>query len=187
MHDSLTHLTDPPGCVQGSLALDTLQSFVNARRLRTFQQEHRLIPGIQLTCNAEIVKWTVVGLKQNSDTTNPEIHLWRQQSPTSSFYDRIETFELTGPTLKERPGKPNVFDFTSATSITGNSGDVLGLFHPNANDSSLAVYYYEDGDGPLNYARDSNTIFQNLFRLSIDRESGYLYPLVQVETVPGNK
>ena len=181
-------LVDPPGCVQGSLTLKSLEDIVKAQQVVTYQSEQRLIPDIYLTCNATIAKWTVAGLVQESGTSHPKVQLWRLRSldfgPMGErTYDRVESFPLVGPELQERSGERNVFDYTLNTVVKGTSGDVLGIYHPPADQSSLAIHYYGVDTGPFNFAQSG--LSQTSFVANVSSGRGNFYPLVQVDVSPG--
>ena len=180
-------LVDPPGCVQGSLTLKSLEDIVKAQQVVTYESEQRLISDIYLTCNATITKLTVAGIVQELGTSHPEVQLWRFRSQDSESgeitYDRVESFPLIGSDLQERSGERNVFDYTLSTVVHGTSGDVLGIYHPPADESSFTIHYYMVDTGPFNFAQSGSS--QTSFVADSSSARGHIYPLVQFDVSPG--
>ena len=134
-------------------------------------RQQRLFQNITFTCNGSITKW-IVGAR--GSISQPELQIWRNTGGNS--YTKAGFSLLPFSTLVS-----NVAEYTLSTPLEFQEGDILGVYQPRQQDSTLVVYYQER-DGPANY-REGNSP-QSTVTLN-NPGNQYDYPLVSVEISTG--
>ena len=135
--------------------------------------QQRLFPDINFTCNGSITKW-IVGAEDEDDKSLTELQIWRNTGGTS--YTKAGFSLLPSNTLSG-----TVAEYNLSTPLEFQEGDILGVYQPK-HDKSALVVYYQERDGPVNY-REGNSA---LSTVTLGRpENQYDYPLVTVEISTG--
>ena len=104
----------------------------------------------------------------------PELQIWRNTGGTSytkANYSQLPSNTLTG----------TVAEYNLSTPLEFQEGDILGMYQPHRQNSSIVVYYQER-DGPVNYREGSSA--QSTVTLGRS-DNRYDYPLVTVEISTG--
>ena len=132
--------------------------------------QQRLFPDITFTCNGFITKW-IVGAKRGRGTLLPELQVWRNIGGTSFIKTKFSP-------LPSSATDNNIVEYIPNPPLEFHEGDILGVYQPPHQDSALVVYY-QDHDGPANYACEEG----NNSTVTLDApDHPYDYPLVTVET-----
>ena len=151
------------------------QSLVNR------DEQQRIIPHINFTCDGAITKWIVDGRWDNSGTHDwyPDLQIWRRNG--------TNTFTKVGnTTLRIETGRNNLtyYEYSPPTPLSFQAGDVLGIFQPDMEMNRLRLYF-QSGVGPQNYYEtldSSNTVEppSDVFALGTVFQNDL--PLISVET-----
>ena len=171
----------PMECVHGFLKEDALTRIA---LIRSHEQEQRVIPGINFTCNGTVTTWTI-GLQirqlmSEEELKLPEVQIWRKLDEQSNL-DLIDARSIRASELTST-SYPNVYEFTPAP-LSFQAGDVLGLYQPATANSEVEVYYQFDG-GPVNYVRDVRVFGVQIFS---GNEADKDLPLVAVNITTGKE
>ncbi len=97
-------------------------------------------------CNGTINKWIYGGIGM-SGTVGPELQIWRQTAASSDTYTKIAFTEVIA---NETEPDSNVHEYYLNTPIEFMEGDVFGMFLPDENIDSIALYS-QSLNGPNNY------------------------------------
>ena len=136
-------------------------------------EKQYLFPDITFTCNGFITKWIVGGTTDNSESIQPELQIWRNTGGTS--YTKTNFSLLPFSALVN-----NVAEYTLTTPLEFQEGDILGLYQPRRQNSTLVVYFQEH-NGPAGYEEGSSS----LSTVTLGNVDDYDYPLVTVEISTG--
>ena len=131
--------------------------------------QQRLFPDITFTCNGFITKW-IVGAKRGRGTLLPELQVWRNNGEGSFIKTKFSP-------LPSNATDNNIVEYIPNPPLEFQEGDILGVYQPPHQHSALVVYY-QDHDGPVNYAYEG---YDSTVTLDA-ADHHYDYPLVTVET-----
>ena len=179
---NLSKNTGPSSCSQAfpsPMDLRQMTLEVNINDVQSRSREQRLFPNITFTCNGSITKW-IVGAEQRNDEEQlrPELQIWRRISLDT--YTKI-SFNFLTPNVTSYP---NVHEYIPNPPLEFQEGDILGVYQPTTA-KELRVYYQED-TGPVNYREYAPSGAPSTFDVNDGPDSQYYYPLVSVETLPGD-
>ena len=137
------------------------------------QRQQRLFPDIQFTCNGILSKW-IVGVRNRVGRFDemPELQIWRKREGntyTKVYFGLLSSSNNDSSTVREYILNP---------PIEFQEGDILGVYQPQEDRSDLLIYY-QDNDGPNNYAIDTDVSLSSFTLGNIDKKHDY--PLVTVE------
>ena len=106
-----------------------------------------IMPSISFTCNGSVTKWIVGALWDNTgnDRTRPELQIWRMASTQPNTY-----FKVGGTLLSVNEEMDEVYEVSPTDPLELQSGDILGLYQPQASQTRLIVYF-DTNSGPNNY------------------------------------
>ena len=140
-------------------------------------EEQRLFPDITFTCNGFITKWIVGAEQRGTAVLQSELQIWRNAGGRN--------YTKTGFTLLTSPSSTplvNVFEYNLNSPLEFHEGDILGLYQPQRQNSTLVVYD-QQCDGPVNiFVEDGSA--QSTVTLDTPHNQ-YDYPLVTVEISTG--
>ena len=141
------HTVGESQCTSGFVSLDSLRGLgqVTGGNLKNRDQQQRIIPSINFTCNVSITKWIVAAKWENGGrhTYFPELQIWRADSTS---YRKVTSSTLSATTESES----NVYEHVPSSPPPFQEGDFLGIFQPDRDTSRLRAYYI-DNIGPPNY------------------------------------
>ena len=134
------------------MSLDTLRELgqVTGGNRKNRDQQQRIIPSINFTCNGSITKWIVAAKWENGGrhTYFPELQIWR----AGTFrYVKIGSSTLSATSESQS----NVYEHVPSSPLPFQE-DFLGIFQPDRDTSRLRAYYI-DKIGPPNYYYDPNS------------------------------
>jgi len=141
------------------MTLDSLRGLgqVTGGNRKNRDQQQRIIPSINFTCNGSITKWIVAAKWENGGghTYFPELQIWRR---TGTFrYDKVDSSTLSATSENQS----NVYEHIPSSPLPFQEGDFLGIFQPDKDTSRLRVYYI-DKIGPINYYYDPDSFNFNV-------------------------
>ena len=135
--------------------------------------QQRLFPDIQFTCNGSVTKWIVGACNRTGRSDEmPEIQIWRKREGntyTKVYFDLLSSSNNNSLIVRE---------YIPFNPIEFQEGDILGMYQPQEDRSDLLIYY-QDNDGPNNYAIDTDVSLSSFTLGKIDKKHDY--PLVTVE------
>ena len=102
----------------------------------------------------------------------PELQIWRKREGntyTKVYFGLLSSSNNDSSTVREYILNP---------PIEFQEGDILGVYQPQEDRSDLLIYY-QDNDGPNNYAIDTDVSLSSFTLGNIDKKHDY--PLVTVE------
>ena len=176
--------TDSDDCMHGFPTVSELRQLtqqVNINAVVSRPRQQRLFPGIQFTCSSFVTKWIVGSLVTNIGNAiqMPELQIWRKIGSNNYTNVGSTVLNITTPS-----SQLNVYEYAVDPPLMFQEGDILGVYQPREEESTLVVYYQENS-GPLNYIQTVDFPLDN-FMYSGTAASGYDYPLVSVEIDTGN-
>ena len=129
----------------------------------------RLIPGMNFSCNGEIVWLTIAGQlrldEQYSQYRYPKLHIWRRTSELLTF---IQTDEVAlNPNVCIMGTWTNVSDSSDVyqcslkaySYVSFQRGDFIGLELPPRKNATFLLYFTEDGPTNTIYFQGHSTPF----------------------------
>ena len=132
-------------CTNGFSSLDGILVALSGVVNRDKQQ--RIVPHINFTCDGAITKWIVAGKWNGGGNHNwyPDLQIWRSNG--ANMFTK-----LGNTTLRVEGGSDTVtyYEYSPATPLDFQVGDVLGIFLPDGGRNRLRVYF-QSGVGPQNY------------------------------------
>ena len=164
-------------CTNGFASLDGI---VTALEGRIRDRQQRIIPHINFTCDGAITKWIVLGRWNDGGSHDwyPDLQIWR--STGASMFTKVGN-----TTLRVEGGSDIVtyYEYSPATPLDFQAGDVLGIFQPDNGKNRLRVYF-QSGVGPRNFYEtlDNNDVVEppsDMFTLGTVLQNDL--PLVAVE------
>ena len=133
-------------CTNGFTSLDGIVTALEGTILNRDRQQ-RIIPHINFTCDGSITKWIVDGKWDDGGMHDwyPDLQIWRNTG-TNLFT------KVGNTTLRVEGGSDIVtyYEYSPATPLDFQVGDVLGIFQPDNRNNRLRVYF-QSGVGPQNY------------------------------------
>ena len=118
-----------------------------ANTLVNRDKQQRIIPHINFTCDGSITKWIVDGRWNDGGDHDsfPDLQIWRITG--ANMFTKVGN-----TTLRVEGGRDIVtyYEYSPATALSFQAGDVLGIFQPNDQRNRLRVYF-QSGVGPRNY------------------------------------
>ena len=138
-----------------------LLDITDRKKARFFREEQLAIfPDITFTCSGEVVKWIMGGRFRDSEDRFPELQTWRPSG--GSVYQKVNSTVISGLYFEESDDE--VYMYTVDPPLPFQPGDILGLFHPDAGDSVLRLYYDRDSTSVfysqyLSMSETGNTLF----------------------------
>ena len=168
-------------CTSGFATREAVEAAAT-RSLVNRDEQQRIIPQINFTCDGAITKWIVDGRWDNSGMHDwyPDLQIWRVTGPN--------TFTKVGnTTLRIETGSRDMtyYEYSPPTPLSFQAGDVLGIFQPDMGKNCLRLYF-QSGAGPQNYYErlDNNDIVEpppsDVFTLGTMFQNDL--PLISVET-----
>ena len=152
------HTVGESQCTSGFMTLDSLRGLgqVTGGNRKNRDQQQRIIPSNNFTCNGSITKWIVAAKWENGGghTYFPELQIWR--AGTFS-YIKVNSSTLSATSENQS----NVYEHIPSSPLPFQEGDFLGIFQPDRDTSRLRVYYI-DKIGPINYYYDPDSINLNV-------------------------
>ena len=138
--------------MQGFLNEEAVRIVVDEyTRIRTYQRQQRIIPGIKFTCNGTLTKWIIGAQRRLTQATNHlQLQIWRRQG-SSNTYNRTTFSGITALTTTD---DLNVYEYIPNPPLEFQANDILGLYQPRIRDTQVVVYY-QRGGGSRNF-RHSN-------------------------------
>ena len=112
----------------------------------------------------------------------PEVQIWRKSSQNESedSYVKIDSIPLN-TTIKNRS---SVVELNLHPPIRVQEGDILGVYQPRYNESSLSIRY-QVRDGPINYAVEQQNSTLSSMTLVNPFITNFGYPLVTMQIISG--
>ena len=130
---------------------------INTGDRRDFDDQQMIFPDIKFTCDGNIVKWIMAGKWNNDHDQFPELQIWRLFQGTTTYIRQSST-TLMADTRQD----DDIYEYSLTTTLSFQSGDILGILQPERDDSRIQVTY--DGDGQSVYydthADENNDIFE---------------------------
>ena len=167
-------------CTGGFVTREAVEAAA-ARSLVNRDEQQRIIPHINFTCDGAITKWIVDGRWDSGGMHDwyPDLQIWRRNA--------TNTFTKVGnTTLRIETGRSNLtyYEYSPPTPLSFQAGDVLGIFQPDGGRNRLRLYF-QSGVGPQNYYKtlDNNDIVEppsDMFTLGTIFQNDL--PLISVET-----
>ena len=170
-----------PQCVQGFLNEEALRIAVNVygTSLTTHERQQCIIPSIRFTCTGMLTKWTIGAQRTLTQATDYlQLQIWRQRTPSRmnpATHVRISFSDITDLNATD---DLNVYEYVPNPPLQFQADDLLGLFQPDSADIQV---YYQEGGGPRNYARSTDSAFSSFYRNSRRVDMDTALPLVAVE------
>ena len=142
--------------------------------------EFRLIPDWSFTCNGSITS-VLLGVDiQRGKSDKPQVQIWRKTSPASSQFNKVDSREITLDVGNFTPS--GVFQYRLTPPMKFQSGDVLGIYQPSKQDSSVRLYYNRNDDSaPVAYRVQHNPVTVNIDDTSVMHKTGE-YILISLRT-----
>ena len=125
---------------------------INDRELiDSLDTEFRLFPSKNFTCSGSItgvllgadIRWT-----SDMKSSYPEIQIWRNDMATDQFTRQASQ------EIRLNPGDfspDGVLQYNLTTPISFQSGDVLGVYQPQSEESAVSLYYTRKNTAPDSY------------------------------------
>ena len=172
----MTHSLDGP-CLTNLMTRQSIsQTAVYLGRLTEVDSRHQwLFPQLKVTCSTTITRVRFVGEELDRGDENPELQIWRKQSPTSSRYSKIHHTNRANVVSMER-----LHLYATAVSWQVQAGDVFGVYQPNVRRSRYNFGMQERGSGQTSYVLTNQRQAPRVFDISRYDENGHQYPLVNV-------
>ena len=103
-----------------------------------------IFPSITFVCKANVTKWIIGGATFNNRdcARSVELQLWRLNPNTSVEYQRVYTsgeLEVVNATIASR-----AFEYPVDPPLTVQPGDMLGIYLPTKNITSVTINYERD-------------------------------------------
>ena len=147
-------------CARGFMELDVLRR--RAEKIPKGQtsenklnyREFRIFPDWTFTCNGTITSLLLgADIPRKRDEEYPEIQVWR--NTVGDTFTRQASQEIR---LNEGDFSPDgVLRYNLTTPISFQSGDVLGVYHPeDSSRSNVRLYYFINASAPVSYLTSSN-------------------------------
>ena len=112
--------------------------------------EFRLIPDWNFTCNGSITSVLFAGDIQVGMSDGPQVQIWRRTSSISSQFAKFDSREITLDAGNFTPS--GVFKYRLTPPMQFESGDVLGVYQPSEKSSLVRLYYNRNDDSaPVAY------------------------------------
>ena len=188
----LTHAADGE-CVSGVLNLltiitkakvksglvqqNTLQLYSNSNKVRIF-------PAIRFGCNGRITRALFAAEPNESTLSHAELQLWSKLQiwflSVPGSYNRRNQASLEGATATS---DLNVYEKTFSQPLRFEAGDILGLYLPPEEHSSLQLFLQ---GGPLatnvpSYSIQQSNSFSDTYFNTNNAESDYSVPLLSLK------
>ena len=129
-----------------------MDALLNGGSLRNDRdQQQRIIPHINFTCDGSITKW-IVGAKWDASGQRvhfPDLQVWR--STGENVYTRVGSTTLNFAS----ESATGIYEFTPSEPVEFHNGDILGIFQPSNSNSRLRLFY-EENNGPTNYYEETH-------------------------------
>ena len=125
-----------------------LLNIENVSEVMKVDNRQQITPEMKFTCDGVIRKWIFgVKLQDEERSPTPEVQVWRKTA--NNTYHKISG---TGINIQEEDIEQNkrVIEYDDFQPIPVKSGDILGLFLPQSQDSRF-VLMAEETDSPTNY------------------------------------
>ena len=105
----------------------------------TYPQEQVIFPNIKFTCSGWVVKW-IMGATSSTGTHYPELQIWRPSG--GGVYQKLNG------TIAKAAGEEasRIYEFIVYPPLPFQPDDILGVFQPSQQNSSLLVDYGSGGD-----------------------------------------
>ena len=118
-----------------------------ANTLVNRDEQQRIIPHINFTCDGSITKWIVDGKWDDGGMHDwyPDLQIWRNTG--------ANMFTKVGNTTLRVEGGSDImtyYEYSLTTPLSFQTGDVFGVFLPDGGRNRLRVYF-QSGVGPQNY------------------------------------
>ena len=143
------------GCASGFMELEVLRK--RAEKIsngnpssNVLDDEFRLIPDWNFTCDG-IITSLLLGVDiQVGESDYPQVQIWRRNGSVSDEFNKIDSREIALVVGNFTPSV--VFQCRLTSPMHFQSGDVLGIFQPPQEDSSVRLYYNSSDDSaPVAY------------------------------------
>ena len=113
------------------------------------EQEFRLIPDWNFTCNGRINS-VLLGVDLQNRQEHPQVQIWRRVSPVSSQFNKVGSRQIIVNVGSFTPS--GLFQYRLTPPMQFQSGDVLGVFQPSKGGSLVRLYYNSNDDSaPVAY------------------------------------
>ena len=110
------------------------------------ESRQQITPDMKFTCDGMITKWIITAFAQSEENQHPELQVWRNIG--NDVYQKINGTFIEPATLIDNSN--SIYEYDSFSPIPIKSGDILGIFMPEADLSRLALLS-ENTDNPTNY------------------------------------
>ena len=117
-------------------------------QLMEVDSRQQITPGMKFTCDGVIRKWIFgIEVQDDDESLTPEVQVWRKTG--SNTYHKISATGINIP-VENRGRNKRMIEYDNFQPIPIKSGDILGLFLPQSQDSRF-VLMAEATDSPTNY------------------------------------
>jgi len=198
MHYHLVSADPMASCVEEFI---TDNSLVTRSRqiggLRYFHGQQLLFPNISFSVGGILTKWTFAAVGQLGSVTRvgrrqvqgdlqyPELQIWKRETSTTNNY--IKRMSFGGSTEPSKvPGTLNVYEYSTDSAIPFEVNDILGIYQPNATNSTLSLGFLSDFGTPTHICNSTGNQPQSQCILS-DTGDFTALPLVAVEVTSASK
>ena len=157
---------------------------LNINDMQRKQRQQIIFPNMTFTCNGSITKLiAVVDVLEEKGVPlmAPEVQIWRKsRNESKDSYAKIKFIFITTTQVFNR----NVVELNLQDPIKVQKGDILGVYQPRYNESTLSIRY-QIRDGPINYViEQQDNALSSLSQVESSIPS-YDYPLVSMEIRSG--